>query len=47
MGVIANTLKLQLEELKRIDDELNREIEESIKRCHKLLENLAEFEAEN
>jgi prefoldin subunit 5 len=32
-----------VEELQRRDDELNREIEQSIKRCQKLLEKLRQL----
>ena len=33
-----------VEELRRRDDELNREIEQSIKRCQKLLEKLKQLD---
>jgi prefoldin subunit 5 len=32
-----------VEELQRRDDELNREMEQSLKRCQKLLEKLKQF----
>ena len=45
----SNLMKLwemferDVEELQRRDDELNREMEQSIKRCQKLLEKLKQF----
>ena len=45
----SNLMKLwemferDVEELQRRDDELNREIEQSIKRCQKLLEKLRQL----
>ena len=46
----SNLMKLwemferDVEELQRRDDELNREIEQSIKRCQKLLEKLKQLD---
>jgi flagellar hook-associated protein FlgK len=46
MGVIANMLKAQLEELKRQDEELQRDIQDTIKRCNILLDNLTKLDDE-
>jgi len=46
MGTIANLFKAQLEELKRRDDELNRDIQDTIKRCHILLDKLSKLDNE-
>jgi FtsZ-binding cell division protein ZapB len=40
MGKLSDLLKAQVEELKRRDEELNREIGDCIKRCDKLLKEL-------
>lgn len=44
MGVIADMFKVQLEELKRRDDELNREIQDTLKRCDVLLDKLSKLD---
>jgi flagellar hook-associated protein FlgK len=44
MGTIANLFKAQLEELKRRDDELNRDIQDTIKRCNVLLQKLTKLD---
>ena len=46
MGVIADMFKAQLEELKRQDDELNRDIQDTLKRCHILLDKLTKLDDE-
>lgn len=46
MGTIANLFKAQLEELKRRDDELNRDIQDTLKRCDVLLQKLTKLDNE-
>jgi hypothetical protein len=46
MGTIANLFKAQLEELKRRDDELNRDIQDTLKRCDVLLQKLSKLDDE-
>lgn len=46
MGTIANLFKAQLEELKRRDDELNRDIQDTLKRCDVLLDKLSKLDEE-
>ena len=46
MGIIADMFKAQLEELKRQDDELNREIQDTLKRCDALLDKLSKLDDE-
>ena len=46
MGTIANLFKAQLEELKRRDDELNRDIQDTLKRCDILLDKLSKLDKE-
>jgi hypothetical protein len=46
MGVIFDMFKAQLEELKRRDDELNRDIQDTLKRCDVLLDKLSKLDKE-
>jgi flagellar hook-associated protein FlgK len=46
MGVIADMFKAQLEELQRQDEELNRDIQDTIKRCNILLQKLSKLDDE-
>jgi flagellar hook-associated protein FlgK len=46
MGVIADTFAAMLEELKQRDDELNRDIQETIERCNILLDKLTKLDNE-
>lgn len=46
MGVIADTFAVMLEELKQRDDELNRDIQETIERCNVLLDKLTKLDNE-
>ena len=46
MGVIADMFEAQLKELQRQDDELQRDIQDTIKRCHVLLEKLTKLDDE-
>jgi hypothetical protein len=46
MGVIADTFAAMLEELKQRDDELNRDIQDTLKRCDVLLDKLTKLDNE-
>jgi flagellar hook-associated protein FlgK len=46
MGVIADTFAAMLEEWQQQDDELNRDIQDTIKRCNVLLEKLNKLDEE-
>ena len=46
MGVIADTFAAMLEELKQRDDELNRDIQDTLKRCDVLLQKLTKLDNE-
>lgn len=46
MGVIADSFAAMLEEWKERDDELNRDIQDTIKRCNVLLEKLNKLDEE-
>jgi flagellar hook-associated protein FlgK len=46
MGVIADTFAAMLEELKQRDNELNRDIQDTIKRCNTLLDKLSKLDDE-
>jgi flagellar hook-associated protein FlgK len=46
MGVIADMFKAQLEELKRQDELLERDIQDTIKRCNILLDKLTKLDNE-
>ena len=46
MGVIADTFAAMLEELKQRDDELNRDIQDTLKRCNVLLDKLSKLDDE-
>ena len=46
MGVIADTFAAMLEELKQRDDELNRDIQDTLKRCDVLLQKLSKLDDE-
>jgi flagellar hook-associated protein FlgK len=46
MGVISDLFKAQLEELQRQDEELQRDIQDTIKRCNVLLDKLTKLDEE-
>jgi aspartate/methionine/tyrosine aminotransferase len=46
MGVIADTFAAMLEEWQQRDDELNRDIQETIERCNILLDKLTKLDNE-
>jgi len=46
MGVISDMFQAQLEELKRQDEELQRDIQDTIKRCNILLQKLSKLDEE-
>jgi hypothetical protein len=46
MGVIADTFAAMLDELKQRDDELNRDIQDTLKRCDILLNKLTKLDDE-
>ena len=46
MGVIADTFATMLEEWKERDDELNRDIQDTLKRCNILLDKLTKLDNE-
>ena len=46
MGVIADSFAAMLEEWKERDDELNRDIQDTIKRCDILLDKLTKLNDE-
>jgi len=46
MGAISDLFKAQLEELQRQDEELQRDIQDTIKRCNVLLDKLTKLDEE-
>jgi hypothetical protein len=46
MGVISDMFEAQLKELQRQDEELNRDIQDTLKRCDVLLEKLSKLDEE-